>query len=187
VLGHRLGTITAAAVAALAMGLAACGGDDSSGASTTDPPRPDSPTTTLAPADQAEADVRAAYDAYWEMFRRLTTEPDPHDPEIDRWATGSVLDDLVDSLTTMQATGSSLRFGPQYSQSVIGVQVEAGRATVRACAVDDGARVSASGDEEPLGLSTSLLVGTLVLDNDSWKVEKLLEEESWDGVHDCSS
>lgn len=187
-LGHRLGINTAAALAALAMGLAACGGDDSTGASTTDPPRTESPSTTLAPAEQAEAEVRAAYDAYWAMSERLAAAPDPNDPEIAERTTGGAKTTLTDHLTTLSALGTAVQFGAQYAHDVATVELDANgtSAIVSDCYVDDAREVDVrTGDVLRESTFTNRFDVTLRLESSAWKVAQIERLGSWEGVKPC--
>jgi hypothetical protein len=179
----------AAAAVLLAAGLAgACGDDDGSGEGATDTTSARSADTTIASTTTTldpEAEVEAAYLAYWEMQRRLGQAPDPMDDEISRRATGPARDKLIDSLATMQATGETLEFGPRYSHTVTSVETDGVEATVRDCAVDDGARVDATGEVHDLELSTSLLEATLVRRDSGWLIESISERRSWVGVTPC--
>jgi hypothetical protein len=187
VLGRRLSTVgTAAAGCALLVLSSGCGGGDGEAAgdgttTSTSETTIASTTTTQDP----EAEVEAAYLAYWEMQRRLAEAPNPSDPEVRQRTTGPALDKLVDSLTTMRSMGQTLRFGPRYSHKMTSVDLQADRATVRDCAVDDGTRVTANGEETSLQLSTSLLETTLVDQGRDWLVESISELESWDGATSC--
>src|ERR671911_1658895 len=104
VLGWRLRTVGAAAVACALLVLSSgCGDDDGEaadeGTTSTSETTIASTTTTQDP----EAEVEAAYLAYWEMAERLLAAPDPDDPEIAQRVIGSARAKLVDSLATLRA------------------------------------------------------------------------------------
>src|SRR5918994_5705071 len=97
VLGWRLRTVGAAAVACALLVLSpGCGGDDGEAAdegttTSTSETTVASTTTTQDP----EAEVEAAYLAYWEMQQRLAEAPNPSDPEVRQRTTGPALDKLI--------------------------------------------------------------------------------------------
>jgi hypothetical protein len=187
VLGHRLGIVGATVVAAaLVPSLAACG-DDGGDAGTTTEPTADTTTTTAPTATtlDAEAEVEAAYLAYWAMNKRLAAAPDPDDPEIPERATGSARDHLVDSLTTLLAQGRRYEFGPEDRHEVASLDVQADTATVRGCAVADASLVNASGEVRRLALTTTLLEAELARSNGTWLVTTVSELDSWDGSTTC--
>lgn len=168
------------------MGLAACGGDDSTGASTTDPPRTESPSTTLAPAEQAEAEVRAAYDAYWAMSERLAAAPDPNDPEIAERTTGGARDALTTRLTQLMTEGLAIIFADGNAHTVTSVRTEDTTARLRDCHVDAAMQVDvASRQIVEEATSTFLLEVTLTLEGNSWKVSRLSDIDSWAGSVPC--
>jgi hypothetical protein len=187
VLGWRLRTVaTAAAACALLVLSSGCGDDD--GEAADDGTTTSTSETTIASTtttQDPDAEVEAAYLAYWEMQQRLAEAPNPSDPEVRQRTTGPALDKLIDSLTTMRSMGQTLRFGPRYSHKVTSVDLQDDRATVRDCAVDDGARVTENGEETSLQLSTSLLETTLVDQGGDWLVQSISELKSWDGATSC--
>src|SRR5215207_6993415 len=133
VLGRQLRTVGTVAAACVVLVLSSrCGNDDGEaaddGATTSTSETTIASTTTT---QDPEAEVEAAYLAYWEMNKRLSEAPDPNDPELGERATGTALDKLVDSLTTMRAAGERFVFGPEYSHLVESVEVSDDNATVR--------------------------------------------------------
>ena len=186
VLGWRLRTVaTAAAACALSVVVAACGDDGEAAVAGTTTSTSDTTIASTTTTQDPEAEVEAAYLAYWEMQQRLAEAPNPSDPEVRQRTTGPALDKLIDSLTTMRSMGQTLRFGPRYSHKVTSVDLQDDRATVRDCAVDDGARVTENGEETSLQLSTSLLETTLVDQGGDWLVQSISELKSWDGATSC--
>jgi hypothetical protein len=189
-LGHRLGT-TLVAIVAIALPLVACGGDDDAGGdtTTTEPPKTTTtaaPTTTLSPEQQAEADVRAAYDAYWDMSERLAAAPDPQDPEIAERMTGSARDAVTTQLTELMATGQAVTFGDRNAHDVTEVTVEGGTARVRDCHVEDGRRYDVTSGETTLeALATVSLDIRLTHEGDAWKVSELRRTDAWEGEVAC--
>src|SRR5918997_6646155 len=146
-LGHRFRTVAACAL--LAVALIACGGsDDARGQTTTTVPPATSTTTsasstTLDPAQQAEADVRAAYDAYWAMNQRLAAAPDPQDPEIAERTSGGARDAITTLLTQFLTEGYTVNFEEEYAHEVLEVEVEDGSARIRDCYIDHASRLDA--------------------------------------------
>jgi hypothetical protein len=158
-------------------------GDDPSTTSST--PTPTTPDETLA-SNPAEAEVEAAYLAYWEMGERLLQAPDPSDPEIDRRTTGEVRGAMVDSLTTLKAQNSAVRYGDQYAHSVLSVEIDAQEAEVRDCLVDDGEVINeTSGEAVRSGVVTVLYRTTMVHVGGEWLASDAVREQSWDGVVQC--
>jgi hypothetical protein len=192
VLGHRPRLAATALVAVLALSTASCGGSDRDDAddddpTTTEPAEGSSTTadpTTAAPS--VEAEVEAAYLAYWTMAERLTNSPDPDDPEISQRAIGTALTTFVDSVTTLKAQGQAVVTGPQTSHDVTSIELSADSATLRDCNVDDAKRVEASsGDELIEAVATNLLEVTLVESDGTWLVSSIKRVGAWDGATQC--
>jgi hypothetical protein len=175
VLGHRPRLAATALVAAFTLSLAACGGDDGEDADddpTATAPADDSTTTTTAPS--VEAEVEAAYLAYWEMAERLAQAPDPDDPEIDKRSIGRVRDELVDNLTTMRTQGQRIEFGPSNEHDVVNVDIDGTAATVSDCVVDEGVQIDeASGERVDFPATPGLLEATMVSSEGGWIVESI--------------
>jgi hypothetical protein len=189
VLGWRLRTVGAAAVAcALLVVSSGCGDDDGEAAdegttTSTSETTVASTTTTQDP----EAEVEAAYLAYWEMAKRLSENPDPHDPELAERATGTNLDQVVDNLTTLKAQGRAIRFGRLYRHEVQSVELTGTTALVRDCSVDDAATINAStGRDVSASVTTALLEARLALEDGSWRVGSIQRLDAWNGVTECS-
>jgi hypothetical protein len=162
----------------LAFSLAACGGDgeeadehDPTTTAPNDDPSTDDPTTT---EPSVEAEVEAAYLAYWEMAERLAQAPDPNDPEIDDRSTGRVRNELVDNLTTMQTQGQHIEFGPSNAHDVVKVDINGGSAIVSDCVVDEGVQVDDStGERVEFSATAGLLEATMVNSEGGWIVESV--------------
>jgi hypothetical protein len=189
VLGHRPRLAATALVAAFALSLAACGGDDAEDADddpTATAPADDSTTTTTAPS--VEADVEAAYLAQWDMNVRLAAAPDPDDPEIEKWTVGPAKDDLVEALTTLVAQGQAVRFDAEYSHKVLSIEVASDGQSARLtdCNVDDATVIdAATGEELESATATNHLDVSLTLTADGWKVEGFDRLKVWEGVRQC--
>jgi hypothetical protein len=189
VLGHRPRLAATALVAVFAFSLAACGGDgqaaDEDDPTTTAPnddPSTDDPTTT---APSVEAEVEAAYLAYWEMVERLTNSPEPEDPEIGQRAVGTALSTFVDSVTTLKAQGQAVVTGSQTRHNVTSIELSDDSATLRDCNVDDAKRIDASSGSEIIeAVATNLLEVTLEWDG-SWRVSSIKRISAWQGVVEC--
>jgi hypothetical protein len=178
------GLATIALVGLLAVGGCGCGGsDDDPSPPTTRRP----PSTTSAPPTTAsvESQVEEAYLAYWEMTERLLEAPDPDDPEIAERATGQVLGQLSDSLTTLRAQGHAVRSGPEYAHNLLSVDVQGDTGVVLDCAVDDAAVIDvASSEMVDERLVTVLLETTLRYDG-HWLVAEVDQQDSWEGKTTC--
>ncbi len=189
-LGHRPGN-TLVAIVAVAMSLVACGGDDDPGGDTTTTKPPDTtttvaPTTTLSPEQQAEADVRAAYDAYWAMNQRLAAAPDPQDPEIAERTTGGARDAITTLLTQFLSEGTAVQFQGDNAHDVLSVETDGNSAQVRDCHVDHSAKVDAeSGELIQEATATLHLDVGLVNEGGSWKVDHIERLGIWDGIVAC--
>jgi hypothetical protein len=185
VLGRRLRTVgTAAAACALLVAVSACGDDAADEATTTSTSETTIASTTTT--QDPEAEVEAAYLAYWEMAERLLAAPDPDDPEIARRASGTNVDQVVDSLTSLHAQGRSIRFGRLYDHDVLSVQLSGETAVVRDCNIDDAATIDAvSGDELSASVTTALLEATLALEQESWRVSSIERLDAWNGATRC--
>ena len=176
VLGWRLRTVGAAAVACALLVLSSgCGDDDGEAAdegttTSTSETTIASSTTTQNP----EAEVEAAYLAYWEMAERLLAAPNPDDPEIARRVSGSARAKLVDSLATLRAQQERLEFGPDNSHRVVSVELGAEEATVLDCIIDHGARISEStGQREEFAATPGLLEVAMTVSQGHWIVESI--------------
>jgi hypothetical protein len=192
VLGHRPRLAATALVAVLAFSLAACGDDgreaDEADPTTTAPnddPSTDDPTTT---APSVEAEVEAAYLAYWEMNERLAGAPDPADPEIERLSMGSAKDRLVSGITGFVTKGQTVRFNDAYAHEILSIDPMGDEAQLRDCYVDDATVLDAdSGEEIESATSTLDLAVTLTLTPEGWKVSRVERLNIWDGVTQCAA
>jgi hypothetical protein len=162
----------------LAFSLAACGGDgeeadehDPTTTAPNDDPSADDPTTT---EPSVEAEVEAAYLAYWEMVERLLATPDPNDEEIEQRVSGGARDTLVDSLITMRTQGERIEFGPDNIHRVVEVSRGDAMATLLDCFVDQGERINdVTGERTPSPATPGLLEVTLLSQDGDWVVDSL--------------
>ncbi|MGH9234671.1 MAG: hypothetical protein ACRD0R_15195 [Acidimicrobiales bacterium] len=187
-LGHRPRLAIAALVAVFALVPTACGGEGNEDVDrddpTTTPPAEGSSTTTTAPS--VEAEVEAAYLAYWEMAERLTNSPDPDDPEISQRAIGTALTTFVDSVTTLKAQGQAVVTGQQTSHDITSIELSADVARLRDCNVDDAKRVETStGNEIVEAVATNLLAVELLRSDGSWLVSSIKRISAWEGATQC--
>jgi hypothetical protein len=188
VLGWRLRTVGAAtAGCALLVLSSGCGDDDGEAAddgttTSTSETTVASTTTTQDP----EAEVEAAYLAYWEMAKRLLAAPNPDDPEIAKRATGTALTTAIDGFATMRAQGQAIRIGEGYSHDVLSIDVRGMAATVVDCNVDEAARIEAtSGRVLTSATTTNLLTVELKSDAGQWQVASIQKTDAWEGAHSC--
>jgi hypothetical protein len=184
--------VAAAAVGlAVMLLLAACSGDDEAGGDTSTTTEPPASETTAAPTTlgqlaQAEADVRAAYEAYWAMSERLAAAPDPEDPEIAELTTGTAREALTTLLTQFVLEGHVVEFQDDYAHEVLSVEVDGAIAHLRDCNVDHAIK-----SDRETGTLIDEATGTLLLDvrmveeAGSWKVDQLDRVGIWDGVVPC--
>jgi hypothetical protein len=192
VLGHRPRLATAALVAVFGLLPAACGGDDGEAADEDDPastaPAEESSTTADATTTvpSVEAEVEAAYLAYWEMNERLAGAPNPADPEIERLSMGTARDRLVSGLTGFVTKGQTVRFNDAYAHDILSIDRAGETAGLRDCYVDDATVLDAdSGEELESATSTLYLEVTLTHTPDGWKVSEVERLRIWDGVAQC--
>jgi hypothetical protein len=167
------------AVALLALVAGTCQSDDDADDTS---PTTDRTTTTVSP----EAEVEAAYLAYWDMFVRLTQDPDPADPEILERASGDALLKLSQGLSNMNARQQRAEFGPLYAHDVLSVEIEGQQSTVRDCAVDDSYLVDlATGETLAGNVATDLWEATMVRSDDRWLVDSIESVEAFRGAVSC--
>jgi hypothetical protein len=175
---RSVGATLLAGVVALGM---ACGADDTNGSQASDTPGADSEDTdTLSP----EAEVEAAYLAYWEMLDRLAEAPDPDDPEILERASGEALFEVVAGLTRLRDAGHVAEIGSMYSHSVESVEVVGDRAVLRDCVVDDSKIVDPNTGEIVRGgdVASGALEVTLILEGNRWIVDAVERFPTGPGV-----
>jgi hypothetical protein len=175
-MGSRPVAMIAAAFFALAAGT--CHNDDDS-----DSTASDRTTTTQSP----EAEVEAAYFAFWDMAVRLAESPDPEDPEIAQRASGDALSDLLDGLQRLRDLNRHSEFGPLYEHDVLSVRVDRDSAVVEDCAVDDSRIVDGtSGAVVDESVVTERLQVTLARADDSmWRVDSSTRSNAWEGAVEC--
>lgn len=169
------------ALLALPLSFLACTGDDDD--DSPDDSSPAESTTTLSP----EAEVEAAYLAFWEMFVRLAQAPDPTDPEISQRASGDALRNLIEGLTDLQTLNRRSEFGPDYEHRVLSVELTSDNtAVVKDCAVDDSRIVDVSnGETVEQATVTELSEVTLLLRDTRWLVDHSRRLNAWEGAVEC--
>lgn len=164
--------LLAALLATLVLAITSCtNGDDN-----------DAPDPTPSP----ESEVEAAYLAYWEMANRLAETPDPVDPELEQRASGEALAGLRQGLASLEAEGQMLAVGPQTAHTVSGIEVkEDGTASLTDCDVDDSRLLGPDGATLDEDLTTTLWDIGLVRSGGTWRVDRFVRVDSWDGETDC--
>lgn len=157
----------------LVLGPASCSDD------TADTP----PTTTPPP----EAEVEDAYLAFWDMATRLSQAPDPDDPDLERFASGQALADLVAGLEALESQQRHSELGPGYRHEVLNVEVTDGdTAVVEDCAIDDSRIVDdETGEVLVEGVGTQLLSVDMVRREAQWIVDSIDELQVWEGAVPC--
>jgi hypothetical protein len=174
-----MGLLAVALTLAVATG---CGDDDDTAGPDDGTTTTEAPDTTLSP----EAEVEAAYLAFWDMAVRLAGAPNPDEPEIVERASGEARDNLVNGLTTLRSAEQRSEFGQQYRHEVLSVQVDGQTAHIDDCAVDDSRVVdAATGEVVVEGVGTELLSATLISNGGDWLVDRFSQIESWEGVAEC--
>lgn len=200
---------------AVVVALGSCSGDDSpesaggGGGQQTLPPTSattEAPTTTPATLDEQEAaeealdaELRAAYERYWDIFYELAAAPNPDDPRLPEVATGLTLTVLRDTLATDQAEGNTLVLAPEpsaTSREILDVEW-AGRgspqdpdavteAFVEACMVDDSALLGPDGVVIQDHVSTARWELIFVREAGVWKVSQSDVFDEVEGVASCA-
>jgi hypothetical protein len=164
---------------ALAVALAACGGSD-------DPPdRPD-PTDPTPTTQSPEAEVEAAYLAYWDMVVRLTAAPASDASEVTDRAAEPMRGRFIDSLDALNDAGQAIHTGSRHEHDVSDIAIEGDSAHLRDCGVDDSAVIDeSSGALVQEKLTTELLEVDLVRGGADWRVQNIVRVDSWDGKVPC--
>jgi hypothetical protein len=180
-----------AGLAVLALTLAPACGDDDSGdgdaaASTTTADDATSAPTTAPPTPEEEAEA-----VYLELvdvvYRLLTTDPDPDDPDLARLAVDPALGNFKDSLSTMKAENQIVERGDATSQEVLSTSVEdASTVVLRVCSQGNDRRIDRDdGSVVSDGSSTRLLESVVVHDGDTWRVSTIRTQEVFEGLVEC--
>jgi hypothetical protein len=177
-MGSRPLAMIAAALLALVAGT--CQSDDDADDTS---PTTDRTTTTVSP----EAEVEAAYLAFWDMAVRLAESPNPDDPEIAQRASGDALADLVNGLRALQSQNQHSEFGPEYGHEVLSTEIDGETAIVEDCAVDDSKIVNVeTGEIAVEGVGTQRLSVTLRRSDGDWVVDKFDQLDAWTGAVACT-
>jgi hypothetical protein len=165
-----------APLAALFLTLAlACSND-------TDDPPPSSTSTTVSP----EAEVEAAYLAYWDMVDRLTASPEPNSAEIAEHTADPAKDQLIRSIASLRDAGHAIQGGEQTRHDIRQVVIEGQEARLQDCYVDDSVTIEvSSGSPLETRLATDLLEVTFTRDGGEWLPSEVNVLDSWDGVVPC--
>ncbi len=165
-----------AVAAALALAGAACSPDadgPSTGTSSTSAMTGSSTTSTLA-ADDAE--VLAAYRAFWDAYLAAADPMDPEHPALAQHATGKQLETLQKAFLASRAGGEVIRGTLDLAPRVLSVTGD--RAAVRDCYLDNsGVYDAATGSRKDTASGTRHLVtASLVREGGVWKVSDLTKE-----------
>lgn len=162
----------AAIVVAGLVALAGCDGGSNAAPTTTAPVS--STTETTASADEQQ--VLADYRAYWDAYLAAGEPMNPEHPDLAAHATGAALDTLQRSFLSLKSAGKVIRGDLDLDPRV--VEVKGTAATVRDCYGDNTGVYDADTGEredEPTG-QRHLVTATLLLEEGTWKVERLEEE-----------
>jgi hypothetical protein len=166
---------------------AGCGGGGDEDEETGDRPSDATSTTVEATTTTLSVteEVEAAFLAFNDMVTRLVQAPNPDDPEIAQRASGETLAGVTDSQTTLQTSGYRIEFGDRKSTEVIDVTlIDAGRATVLECSVDDRIEITPSESNGPF-VQTYWTEWTLLLVDGVWLVDSSIGIERREGEHPC--
>ncbi len=166
---------------------------DGPAASSSAPTATPSATPALSPAstaDPAEAEVLAAYQAYWDTYVAANQSPPTADyPDLARYATGEALRTVTESTSRFRAAGQVFRSPPdsivEHRTSVL--EITGDTAKVRDCYIDDGwTETLATGERQGEGVGTRLIVADMVREDGSWKVAYPANQRDWEGVAGCA-
>jgi hypothetical protein len=176
-MGSRPLAMIAAALLALVAGT--CQSDDDADDTS---PTTDRTTTTVSP----EAEVEAAYLAFWDMAVRLAGSPNPDDPEIAQRASGDALADLVDGLHALRTANQRTDSGPTTGHDVLAVEVDGDRAHLDDCAVDESRLVDVdTGETKVEATTTTRWAVTAIRRDGRWLVDQFERTDAWEGAVAC--
>ena len=171
----------AASAVALALALvgSACssgvdGGSASAGATT---PSTTSATagTTASSATAADAEVLAAYRAFWDAYLVAADPMDPEHPALVAHATGEQLETVQKAFLARKVGGEVIRGTLDLAPRVVSVVDE--RATVRDCYLDNSGVYDAAGTRKDTASGVRhLITASLVWEGGAWKVSDLQKE-----------
>lgn len=204
----RVRTLLAALVFATLILIAGCGGDsDPLAGSTTSTDRTTStagtspttpgtatsvastsdPSTSVDPTNQAIID---AYVGYWDArIAANSGTPNPQDPALAQFATGSQLEAVIKETQENLDQGRAYQASPTPNnfRRVAVVSVDGDRAEVQECFVDDGQLIDrTTGAVINDTVATQSVLGTLRLIDGTWKVSGSELVQRWEGVAGCA-
>jgi hypothetical protein len=171
--------LTLAALTALALVVAGCGGDDDGGdgQSADRPTAEDEPPTTEDPQEGLAADVVAAYEASWTDFIKAGDPPSPDAEFLADHMAGDALDVTRNLLRQYDAEGVVLR--GMFTVDAAVTELSEDRAVIEDCALDqlevvvpDSGRVAEGHDDERDGF-----VAELSVEGGLWKVISLTDDD----------
>jgi hypothetical protein len=169
--------VTLAALTALALMVAGCGGDDDGEAGGETTAADDESTTSEDPRVMLEADALAAYEASWNDFIKAGDPPSPDAEFLANHMAGDALDVTRNLLRQYHAEGVVLR-GMFEVDAVVTKSGEDG-AVIEDCALDqlevvvpDSGRVAEGHDDERDGF-----VAELIVEGGLWKVISLTDDD----------
>ena len=169
-MGRPDAPVTFAALTALAVVVAGCGGGEGGGEAGSETTAPDEPSTSEDPRDELEADVLAAYEASWTDFIKAGDPPSPDAEFLAEHLAGDALEVSRNLLSQLQAEGVVLRGTYQFDARV--TELGDDRAVVEDCGLDQMEVVSPRSGEvvEPHDDERDGVVAELTLEGGSWKV-----------------
>ena len=130
---------------------------------------------------------------YFRAHDEALVGPDPNDPLLPVYATGTALQQAVDAVRKAQQQNLATRVPPNSitRQQVTVVSVNGERAQIRVCSVSDGYLVHADTgkpayDYPPGFAVTGLWTGDMARESGTWKVSTITREQRWEGVAGCA-
>lgn len=184
----RQRAVTAMVVVAVAVSLAACGGDDSPAS---DPPltRPSTSPTTEVRATADERELRQLANDFYDTYRRLVIAGTPDDGAIAALLTGDLERNVNRSLADLRARGLFGRRDPEVKaiHRIDRIIVVEDTAELVECFVDSGLVVRRSdGQVVDDTVTTRLSETTASRTEDGWRLASRRVSNEWPGVGGCA-
>lgn len=147
-------------------------------------------TSTGAPLPAAEQEIIDRYVAFWQArFAANIGTPNPADPALTEYATGSQLSAVIEETQANLDQGLAFRArsDPADFRRVTIVSVAGDEAVVQECFVDDGLVIErASGNVVNDTIATQNVRGELRRVDGEWRVSGSRLIQRWEGVDGCA-
>lgn len=141
------------------------------------PPTAAPPTATPAPTVDEQAELEAtvleAHDNYFKASRASGDPPNPDHPDLIRWATGALLENVRERRASQREAGAYVRGGFDSHPRLL--ELGPGRALIEDCFLDTAPVFNANGDiVEAVPDERIYFQTVVVLTDGGWKVSELL-------------